>query len=406
MKNAVTARTGLLWPILALALMITQTHGQQLPGTRTRPPAPINRQSGPMPPPLPSWCGNWGAKISRGAQKASQELAKLDEVPDALSPGRQDADQEVARRAMAAIVIITVRVDEREFQAMVRDLNKVELDRFVRRMVTDANFAGDRQWQIIQAIAAAVTREANKLAERQLNVPNFDVKTMQRLLLNNELRNLVSVRNAVILSAGSTPRTTSIANSIVIIDGDFGGATGLDNSLLIVRGNVGRCTSIRNSIILATGVFDGATGCDQCFLQVDNHRLRFTSSNNCVFLNSLVKTTGPTAVPVLNADRGPLQLLKFTPRKTDAQLAWGKEVNNLTVAITPAEQKDKFLLRWKNVGADAMELSWIRLKSNPIHKDRDDLWNHVFLKGPDGKMVAARINGAARWTDTRSWIAP
>ena len=85
-----------------------------------------------------------------------------------------------------------------------------------------------------------------------------------------------------------------------------------------------------------------------------------------------------------------MQLLKFSPRKTDAQLDWGKEVNGLRVAITPAGQKDKFFLRWKNVGKDFLTIPWMRLNSHLIDKHADDLLGHVLLKGPDGKLAPAR----------------
>ena len=320
--------------------------------------------------------------------KASQHLAQLDDVPDALREAAKDLDAEVARRAQIAITLITARVEEREFQALVRELHKVELDRFVRRMVTDEKFAGDRQWQLIEAVAKAVIKETNKLSQRQFEIP--DLKTMRRLLVSGEAKNPVLVRDSVLLSAGATPFITSVMNSIVIVDGDFMGATGIDDSLLIVRGNVGFVTSINRSIILATGYCEGATGCDSSFIQVNNQRIRFTSAHDSVLVRTIVKTTGKTNSRVLDVDKGPLQLLKFSPRPADDQLAWGEQVNDLAVAITPADQKDRFLIRWKNTGKEAMELSWARLNSRAGVNQSDDLLGHVFLKGPDGKLAPAR----------------
>jgi hypothetical protein len=43
---------------------------------------------------------------------------------------------------------------------MVADLHKIELDRFVRRMITDEKFAGDNKWKVIEALAKAVTRKS------------------------------------------------------------------------------------------------------------------------------------------------------------------------------------------------------------------------------------------------------
>jgi hypothetical protein len=395
MKRTV-AQMATLLPVLALALISTRAYGQELPKGKEKDAGAEKPAAKADPAVIAKLIQQLGSGDFKARDKASQALAKLDEVPNALRQATKSADAEVARRAQTAIAVITARVEEKAFQAMVRDLHKVELDRFVRRMVTEEKFAGDKQWGMIQAIAKAVTKEANKLGEPKFEVPDFNVKTMPRLLFHRETRNPVSVGNSVVLSAGPTPYITSVTNSLVIVDGDFTGATGIDNSLLIVRGNVGRVTSITKSIILATGNFEGATGCDYSFLQVNNQRIRFTTSRDCVLIKTMVKTTGDTTSRALDADRGPLQLLRFSPRKADDQLVWGKQVNNLAVAISPADQKDHFLIRWKNVGKDALELPWVRLNSSVVDKNRDDLLNHVFLKGPDGKLAPARKHPAER----------
>jgi hypothetical protein len=73
------------------------------------------------------------------------------------------------------------------------------------------------------------------------------------------------------------------------------------------------------------------------------------------------------------------------------KLVWGKDVNGLAVALSPAEGgKEQFVLRWKNVGQETLELQWVRFKSDVSYGHLDDLLNHVFLKGPDGKLVPAR----------------
>jgi hypothetical protein len=83
---------------------------------------------------------------------------------------------------------------------------------------------------------------------------------------------------------------------------------------------------------------------------------------------------------------------KIEPDET----AWGKDANGLAVSIAPAKDaKDgetKFVVRWKNVGQETLELQWVRFGSNAIHKYRDDLLYHVSLKAPDGKLVPARQN--------------
>lgn len=329
-------------------------------------------------------------------EKASRRLAELDGVPDALRRAAHDSDREVARRAQAAITIITNRVEERAFQAMLRDLNKVELDRFVRRMVTDKDFAGEKQWKIIQVLAKAVTAEANKSAGRPYKVPDFAVDKMPHVLVSAGSNNRAAGNRSVVLSAGTLPRITSISNSLVIVDGDCAGATGIDNSLLIVRGNVGRVTAVQNSILLATGNWVGATVCNDSFVQVNNYQIRFTGSKDSVLINTMVYTTGNTNSRVLKTDKGPLQLVKFSPRPTDAQLVWSEEVESLKVAVTPLDANGQCLIRWKNVGKEALQLPWTRFHFNILDSHFDDLLGHVFLKGPDGKLAPAREYPAPR----------
>jgi hypothetical protein len=385
--NRIMVRTGALLSVLALVLATAQTGGQEPP--RAKGPGPEKAAARIDAAAVARLVRQLGSDDFQTREKASEQLAALDEVPDLLREAARNGDAEVARRAQSAIAAITGRIEEKAFQAMIRDLHKVELDRFVRRMVTDEKFAGEQQWKVIQTIARAVSKEADKLGERHFDVPDFATMPPRRLLYNRETKNPVSVNGLAILSAGPTPYITSVMNSLVIVDGDFGGATGINNSLLIVRGNVGRVTGVTKSIILATGNWEGATSCTDSFVQVNNQRIRFTSSRNSVLIKTAVRATLTTS-RTLGVDRGPLQLLKFSPRKTDEQLAWGKEVNNLAIAITPAEQKDQFLIRWKNFGKDTLELAWIRLNSDVVYPNRDDLLDHVFLKGPNGKPVPAR----------------
>jgi hypothetical protein len=342
--------------------------------------------------------------------QASQELSKLQEVPDVLREAARTGDLETQRRAQAAIKIITDRLEEKAFQAMVADLQKVELDRFIRRMITDEKFAGDKQWQIVQTIAKAATRKANELAGQKYEIPEIDMKALplanlavdrvafskKRILVSDPKISMTSVQGCVMLCTGRTPRINGLRNSILIVDGDFAGATVIDNSLIIVRGNVGRVTVVRRSIILATGNFEGATGCDHSFLQVNNRDIRFTGSEQSVLVKTVPKTTGPTTSRTLEIDKGPLQLIKFSTRKPDDQLVWGKEVNGLAVAIATTDRPDKFLVRWKNVGTDKLDLRWVRFHSDIVDKNRDDLLDHVFLKGADGKFAPTRKYPAPR----------
>ena len=149
-----------------------------------------------------------GSRDFKTREAASRELVKLDEAPDALRQAAKSADAEVARRDEIAIGVITARIEEKEFQAMIGDLDKIGLDRFVRRMVTDEKFAGDKQWETIQTIAKAVTIQANKLGQRKFNMADFDVKTMKRLLLRGDAKHPVSVERSVIRFAkqrGTSP---------------------------------------------------------------------------------------------------------------------------------------------------------------------------------------------------------
>jgi hypothetical protein len=385
---------GALLPILALALLATRAGGQDLPRDKEAAPGAEKPAARIDPAALARLFRQLGSADFTEREQASEQLARLDEVPDALRQAAQSADAEVARRARIAIEVVTARVEDRAFQAMVRDLHQVELDRFVRRMVTEEKFAGDKQWRLIQAVARAVTAEANRLGQRPFEVPDWDVSTMRRLLFNGQTQNFISVGGSVVLSAGPTPYINSVSKSLVIVDGDFMGATGIADSLLIVRGNVGPVNGVRRSIILATGNWEGATTCDNSFLQVNNQRIRFTGSKDTVLIKPLVLTTGDTNSQTLDAPRGPLQMLCFSPRNTDDQLDWGKDVNGLAVAITPAGLKDQFLIRWKNVGTKALGLPWVRWHSDLVNENADDLWDHVFLRGPDGKLIPARKHPA------------
>lgn len=378
----------------ALMLFIASSNGQE----RRKEKEPDKEKSAAKVDPavIAGLIADLGSDAFETREKASRRLAQLDEVPEALRRAARDSDPEVARRARTALTMITERLEERAFQAMLRDLHKVELDRFVRRIVARKKADGEKEGKIVRAIAKAVTAEANKCAGRRIAVSDFAVDRMRRVLLDAESNNRVSGHNSVILSVGATPYITSVRNSLVIVDGDFTGATGINGSVLIVRGNVGRITSVSDSIILATGNWDGATVCNQSFVQVNNHRIRFTGSRDCVFINTLVRTTGNTDSRVITTDKGPLHLVKFSPRPADGRLAWSEEVENLTVALVGVEENGRLLIRWKNVGKEPLQLPWVRFHSSVIDSERDDLLGHVFLQGQDGKVAPAREHPAPR----------
>jgi hypothetical protein len=73
------------------------------------------------------------------------------------------------------------------------------------------------------------------------------------------------------------------------------------------------------------------------------------------------------------------------------KIVWGKEVNGLAVAISPAEgATGRYVIRWKNVGKETLELPWVRFDSDATYKHLDDLLDHVILKKPDGTAVLTR----------------
>jgi hypothetical protein len=181
------ARIGGLLPLIALALLTVPTAGQGPPadkGTGAEKPA-----AKADPAAVAELIRQLASPDFKERDRASQQLAGLDEVPDALRDAAKHPDAEVDRRARAAADAITARAEERAFQAIARELQKVELDRFVRRMVTEEGFARDRQWDVIQAVVDAVTKEATKLGGRAFGPPNVAVRTMPRLLLDRETKN-------------------------------------------------------------------------------------------------------------------------------------------------------------------------------------------------------------------------
>lgn len=348
-------------------------------------------------------------------QLAEKELLKLEDIPAPLREAAKSADLETRRRAQAIVDVINGRLEEKAFQAMLKDMHKIEIDRFVRRMVTDEKFADDKAWGLIEKFVQAVVKRANELGGREYPVPKFDLKSMplanpateriwsgKRVLLDNH-NGSIWANNNVILCTGTLPRETGISNSIILVDGDMVGATSLSNSLVIVSGKLGRFTGIRNSIVLVVGEFGvkegfgqnelrGATSANSSFFQVKNDKVRFTGADDCTF----IKTTpvGGRGNQVLDTDKGPLQLLKFASTKAvaDDQLKWGKESNGLNVAIAPTDRPASFLIRWKNVGKETLELRAVRFH-NDILGGGDDLLNHVLVKDADGKLLPARQLG-------------
>jgi hypothetical protein len=96
-------------------------------------------------------------------------------------------------------------------------------------------------------------------------------------------------------------------------------------------------------------------------------------------------------VILLFAGRGAASVQAQPAQPEPEKIVWGKEVNGLAVAISPAKEgQGRFVVRWKNVGKEPLELAWVRFGSDATYKHLDDLLNHVYLKKPDGTMVPAR----------------
>jgi hypothetical protein len=81
-----------------------------------------------------------GSTDFKTREKAMRDLAKLDEVPDALREAAQSKDAEMRRRAEALVKIIADRLGDKAFLAgvndsMVTDLHNPDMDRFIRYLM-------------------------------------------------------------------------------------------------------------------------------------------------------------------------------------------------------------------------------------------------------------------------------
>jgi hypothetical protein len=104
-------------------------------------------------------------------------------------------------------------------------------------------------------------------------------------------------------------------------------------------------------------------------------------------LTRIAATVGGLLIPVAAlALAAPLP-----PGAAPEKIVWGKEVNGLAVSIaSAADGQGRFVIRWKNVGKETLELQWVRFGSDAVYKHLDDLLNHVSLRKPDGGLVPAR----------------
>jgi hypothetical protein len=264
-------------------------------------------------------------------EKATQELSRLEQVPDELRAATKSADAEVRRRAREAVKAITARADAKEVEAMVADVQQTGLDRFVRRMVTEADFAGDKQWEVVQKLTRLVVARANELGDREFAIPELDMKSLpqqagtggnlgirgKRVLLSDPKAPLLDAVGCVILSAGPMTRPNYLSKCVVIVDGDLPGVTEVDRCVLIVRGNVGAITEAHRSIILATGELKGSNTTWDSFYQVSNTKLTFTESRHNVYIKSTLNATSSERDRTLDTDRGPLQVIRFSEAKKD-----------------------------------------------------------------------------------------
>ena len=334
-----------------------------------------------------------GADQFRLREAATKRLSELADVPPALRAAMKSDNVEARRRAILVVSRISKRMAEKNFRDAAAELHKFELDDLVHRLVTDEKSRTAKNWQLIESVVKAVTRRARDLDENwgedRFPVPDFDLKSMpiadlskwesdlkgKIVLFDNPIRLRTSINNCLVLCSGAMPYTTALSNSIVIADGDICGATIVRNCLLITRGNFGGANT-QGSIILASGLSGRSAGFDDSFLQAANKTIRFTTSKQSAFVKTEFKTTGPSTSRTIDVDNGPLQLLKFSPRKGFDQMTWSKEVDGLVLAIDADTWKDRILIRLKNIGKVRLDVP-----NMPIE---------LRLKGSDGKVVNSR----------------
>jgi hypothetical protein len=109
----IIAQIGMILLILALVLMTTRIDGQQLPKDKEKGAGAENPAAKADPDVIAKLIQQLASNCFKAREEASKELAKLDEVPDALREAAKSTDAEVASRAEIAITTVTARVEEK-----------------------------------------------------------------------------------------------------------------------------------------------------------------------------------------------------------------------------------------------------------------------------------------------------
>ena len=88
-------------------------------------------------------------------------------------------------------------------------------------------------------------------------------------------------------------------------------------------------------------------------------------------------------------------------RPAPEKMEWGKDVNGLAVAITPVPAgQGRFLVRWKNVGKETLEVPWVRFGSHLTYKNADALKANPKQFAARWARVCPRSKPTIRWSDT------
>lgn len=262
-------------------------------------------------------------------EKATESLARLTAVPSELVEAAKSSELEVRSRARRAIRAIESRAEEKSLAAMEADPKNVELDRLIRRMVTEPHFSGDRQWKLLHTIVAGVRESGRKLDGKPRAFFQFDIRSMpqthglrseelwvegKRVLLKNSGDVLLALSKSLVLSAGPMPNVDTLEECVVIVDGDVRSTRYIRNSVLIVRGKLGRLKEVQNSIILATGELESAETVNESIIEVANRKLEIRQGTKNVVVSGVPSGSKVDGKSV-TTERGLLRLLRFSADK-------------------------------------------------------------------------------------------
>jgi hypothetical protein len=272
-----------------------------------------------------------GSDAFKTREEASRKLLALgkEALPALRKAQKSSIDLETRRRAEQIADEISARLEEQALQELLRKANDVGIDRLIDLMATRKDFVRDEHWGLVYQTAQSLAGHASKLGNRNWKVPELDYKnfetvrhwapinsTRNKILVDGFRNNVTTMDGCLVVSSGSIGYITSVANSVLFINGDMKGCTGISNCAIFCNGEVGYVTSIDNSVVLATGGFKGSTTADDNFFQVKSVG-RHTTSHGNVYLNlKEIQATQSEANLFPQDAKGPLQLLKlFDPAR-------------------------------------------------------------------------------------------